>query len=100
MAEILTLAKDGALKTQIMYRANLSFAQLNEYLKLLTELKLLEIINANEKTIYKTTEKGIQYLQNYKEMVELLQSEKNKNNPKCNPPILWLKKTPYLNNHK
>ena len=29
LAEILAIAKNGYLKTQIMYRANLSFAQLN-----------------------------------------------------------------------
>ena len=32
IAEILVVAKDGSLKTQIMYRADLSLAQLNEYL--------------------------------------------------------------------
>jgi len=33
IAKILQTAKDGALKTPIMYKANLSFAQLNEYFK-------------------------------------------------------------------
>jgi len=32
IAEILVVAKDGSLKPQIMYRADLSLAQLNEYL--------------------------------------------------------------------
>jgi predicted transcriptional regulator len=32
IAEILVVTKDGSLKPQIMYRADLSLAQLNEYL--------------------------------------------------------------------
>ena len=32
IAEILVVAKDGSLKPQIMYRADIGFAQLNEYL--------------------------------------------------------------------
>jgi len=32
IAEILVVAKDGSLKPQIMYRADLSLPQLNEYL--------------------------------------------------------------------
>ena len=42
MAEILEIARNGCLKTQIMYRANLSFAQLNEYLGFLLEVELLK----------------------------------------------------------
>lgn len=66
---------DGALKTQMMYRANLSFAQLNEYLKLMEDLKLLEMLENQEKRIYKTTSKGMHYLQSYREIHELLKKE-------------------------
>jgi predicted transcriptional regulator len=79
MAEILDVAKEGVLKTQIMYRANLSFAQLNDYLSLLVELKLLETITNDKKTTYKTTKKGSKFLDNYKEIVLLLK----KNNEDC-----------------
>ena len=79
MAEILEVAIDGALKTQMMYRANLSFAQLNEYLKLLTDLKLLEILENNGRRIYKTTSKGMHYLQSYREIKELLKKEQSHN---------------------
>ena len=34
IAEILEIAREGTLKTQVMYRANLSFTQLNDYLGL------------------------------------------------------------------
>ncbi len=80
MAEILGVAKEGTLKTQIMYRANLSFAQLNEYLSLLLKLNLLETVKAADKNIYKTTEKGLRYLESYREIRELLKRENGKGN--------------------
>ncbi len=72
MAEILDVAREGVLKTQVMYRANLSFAQLNEYLSLLLDLDLLKTVSKSKKTLYKTTERGLRYLQSYGELRELL----------------------------
>ena len=72
MAEMLTIAKDGCLKTQIMYRANLSFAQLNEYLSVLTKMDLLKLQNENNKNIYRTTAKGDRYLEKYKDITDIL----------------------------
>jgi predicted transcriptional regulator len=96
LAEILDIAKEGSLKTQIMYRANLSFTQLNEYLDLLLSMKLVGLIEDKGKTIYKTTSKGLQYLQNYKEIIELLKNGNNNGKPdiKGGPPIYWVKRTP------
>jgi len=85
MAEVLGVTIDGALKTQIMYKANLSFAQLNEYLSLLLGLGLLKTNRKGQKTIYKTTRKGVRYLKNYEEIRALLGKEKE--NVKNNPPI-------------
>jgi len=93
ISEILTIAKDGSLKTQIMYRANLSFAQLNEYLSFLLKIKLLEVIQQNERTIYKTTVKGVKYLQNYEKIANLLRKEEE-NPVKINSPVFWLKRKP------
>ena len=91
IAEILVTAKDGSLKTQIMYRANLSFAQLNEYLNFLLKRELLKVNAENKKTFYKTTSKGVKYLENYEEISSLLR----KGNPvKANSPIFWLRRTP------
>jgi len=95
IAEILDIAKDGALKTQIMYKANLSFSQLNTYLKLLLETKLLEIVEKGGKNIYKTTKKGCEYMQSYKEVIETLNTNSNNNNSpriKGGPTIYWIKK--------
>jgi predicted transcriptional regulator len=72
LAEILNIAKGGSLKTQIMYRANLSFAQLNEYLNFLTKMEFLEIQNENRKDNYVTTSKGDRYLEKYTDLANLL----------------------------
>jgi predicted transcriptional regulator len=72
ISEILTIAKGGSLKTQIMYKANLSFAQLNEYLSFLLKIHLLEIQSEKGKKIYSTTFKGESYLEKYKDLADLL----------------------------
>jgi len=79
IAEILTIAKGGCLKTQIMYRANLSFAQLNEYLSFLIKMDLLKVKNENRRNMYKTTGKGEKYLEKYKDLANLLGN--NERNP-------------------
>ena len=72
ISEILVIAKDGRLKTQIMYRANLSFAQLNDYLDVLTKMGLLQVKKENRKTTYKTTDKGYRYLEKYTDISDFL----------------------------
>jgi predicted transcriptional regulator len=90
IAEILDIAKDGVLKTQIMYRANLSFTQLNDYLEFMLRVNLVERIVERDKEIYKATPKGLDFLQRYRELTELLKSENDngKNNVKVPPPHL------------
>lgn len=90
MAEMLEIAQEGALKTQIMYRANLSFTQLNNYLEFMLEIDLLEKVKHNNKDIYESTEKGLDFLQRYRQIAELLKNENDnpKNNVKIPPPHL------------
>ena len=59
-AQILQIAKEGAIKTRIMYGAYMSWNQLKEYLSALVEDGLLEFVREEQK--YKTTRKGIEYL--------------------------------------
>jgi len=92
MAEVLEIALEGVLKTQIMYKANLSFAQLNEYLHLLLDLKLLELSGNTEKKVYKTTPKGIHYLESYRKIRELLKKEEENNNPRNGNSSVYLVK--------
>ncbi|MGD0496506.1 MAG: winged helix-turn-helix domain-containing protein [Candidatus Bathyarchaeia archaeon] len=79
IAEILEIAKGGSLKTQIMYRANLSFTQLNDYLNFMLRISLLCKILENDRETYRATEKGVDFLQRYREITELLKSEEDNN---------------------
>ena len=92
IAEILEIAKDGPLKTQIMYRANLSFAQLNEYLKYMLKIQLLSKGVRNGKDVYNATEKGLDFLQRHSELTELLIDDENGKNGVKIPPQNLLKK--------
>jgi predicted transcriptional regulator len=94
IAEILEIAKDGTLKTQIMYRANLSFTQLNDYLGFMLKIYLLGRSRENEKEIYRATQKGLDFLQRYHEINVLLKTEEEvngKNGVKI-PPTHLLKR--------
>jgi predicted transcriptional regulator len=72
IAEIMAVAKEGRLKTQIMYGVNLSYSQINEYLSFLTEMGFLIVRVDNRKKVYETTAKGIQYIESYRKMSNLL----------------------------
>lgn len=74
LAVMLKTARDGVHKTQIMYAASLSTAQLTEYLSFLIRMGLLETSEKNERLIYKTTAKGKRYVKGYEEMKDLLLS--------------------------
>jgi predicted transcriptional regulator len=93
IAEILEIAREGTLKTQIMYKANLSFAQLNDYLKFMLKKGLLNKFHAKEKEVYAATEKGLDFLQRHSELAELLQEKENGKNGVKIPPQNLFKKT-------
>jgi len=61
-------SQERRLQNHILCGANLCFAQLDEYLSLLLEVGLLEAVNKGEKTIYKTTAKGLHYIQDHKKL--------------------------------
>ena len=68
IADILSVAREEAKKTQIVYNANLNFKRVDAYLHYLVGKGLIE----NTGGVYKTTEKGEEFLHNYKKMKELL----------------------------
>jgi len=94
IAEILEIAKEGTLKTQIMYKANLSFAQLTEYLKFMLKIKLIQKLNHQGKDVYIATDKGLDFLQRQCELTELLKTEEEKpKNGARIPPANLLRKS-------
>ena len=79
IAAILSVAKKGAGKTQIMYRANLSFKQLQKYMDFLMKKDLLSTNEDNRGTQYETTSKGYEFLHDYKKIKEILsETEENR----------------------
>jgi predicted transcriptional regulator len=69
VAEILKIARKGAKKTRIVYGANMNFKMLDEYLEKLTKAGLIANSEDNGGLI-KTTEKGVEYLQQFYSLQE------------------------------
>jgi len=70
VAMILEISSKGASKTKIMYKAYLSYSQLNRYLSFLIEDKLIEY--KLELELYTLTEKGERLLQVYKDLDDMI----------------------------
>jgi predicted transcriptional regulator len=79
IADILEMAREGVLKTNIMYRAGLNSIMLNKYLGLMTTAKLLEKVLLNGRVVFKTTKKGMEFLHYCYEITRLLETEDEKN---------------------
>jgi predicted transcriptional regulator len=70
--DILRVARKGAKKTQIVYQANLNFKIVKKYLMMLQENGLL---NSSERgKLFHTTDKGANFLEQYSELVGLINS--------------------------
>jgi predicted transcriptional regulator len=67
--EILKAAKNGVKKTKIMYKANLGFDQLKQYLNALKKENFI----TEESDIWKTTEKGLHAIEACKMCQRLLE---------------------------
>lgn len=72
MAEIIDTAKKGTSKTHIMFKANLSFSQLNQYLSVLCQSHLLEKFASNNREYYKATAKGLDFMEKQCQIINLL----------------------------
>ena len=66
MAGILEITKGVTLKTQIIYRANLSFTQLNVYLSFLLNNNLTTQTISEGKEGYRITENGVNFLHKHR----------------------------------
>jgi len=73
ISEILVLSKGGAKKTEILYRGNLSYTQLQSYLPFLLEKNILEehIVdnNGNLCKLYRITDKGSYLLEDIRRVL-------------------------------
>ena len=69
--DILELAEGGIRKTRLMYRLNLSFRAVNEYLSFLIQQGI--ITHTEKPRVYKLTKKGKQVLNNIKELQNILE---------------------------
>jgi len=75
MASILKETHKGARKTRIMYRCNLSHAQLKVYLKLLSGMGFIACHSekhSSELGLFKTTAKGLKFLDAYRTLKALM----------------------------
>ena len=73
ISEILTLSNNGAKKTELLYQGNFSYAQLQSYLSFLIDKEILEETvvpgNGSPTKFYKTTEKGLLFLQDVRKVL-------------------------------
>ena len=65
-ADLLNVARDGAIKTQLVYKANLNFKIIKKYITRLSEYGFLE----SERGQYITTDKGKRFITQYREVTE------------------------------
>jgi predicted transcriptional regulator len=73
MVSILDTCTRGANKTRIVYQVNLNFRTVNPYLSLLEEKGLIQVMD-DETTLYKTTSKGLDLIENFSNINKMLKS--------------------------
>jgi len=85
IAEILKTAVNGKIKTHIMYRAKLSYSQINEYLPMLVEKGFIEnakVTRGRKRvSVYRTTSKGLQFIENLESVNRLWTRSLSLNEP-------------------
>ena len=75
IADMLRLGEAG--KTEIMYSANMSYHQLQKYLKFLLELNLIDKVTVgNPMVTYRITKKGLRLLRSIDTILEILEMRK------------------------
>jgi predicted transcriptional regulator len=72
LADILNVSTSGIRKTHIMYKANLSYDQVNMYLAELIQRGFIVRDATDEGVLYRTTEGGRELLDFYNKMVDFL----------------------------
>ena len=77
LANLLSAARGGSLKTHLMYKANLSFVLATQYLTLLLEGGLIdEVLDEDmESKRYQTTPRGLKFLEVYEKLQVMVGNE-------------------------
>lgn len=70
--DILETALNGATKTEIVYKANLNFKQVQKFLDFLAKKGLISVVSSNRRKQYQTTEKGKEFVKRYRKIIELI----------------------------
>jgi predicted transcriptional regulator len=73
MGDMLALGTSGIRKTHIMYKANLSYEQVHLYLEELIGKRLISQDVTPDGIVYRTTENGREFLENFTPLMELLE---------------------------
>ena len=76
MGDVLSLATSGIRKTHIMYKANLSCEQVYLCLQELIRKRLVAQDVSPDGVLYRTTEKGREFLLYYTRLVDFLEKQK------------------------
>ncbi|MGD0954116.1 MAG: winged helix-turn-helix domain-containing protein [Methanotrichaceae archaeon] len=78
--QILGICIEGAYRRKIMHQANLNIRTVNLYIELLTGSGMIDANNENMQARYKTTDRGLELLDNYRQVQDmLLPDAENKN---------------------
>ncbi len=88
MGDVLALGTSGIRKTHIMYKANLSYEQVHLYLGELIGKRLIAQDVSPDGVIYRTTEKGREFLLYYTRLVEFLEEEKQEPEVEPSSPFI------------
>jgi predicted transcriptional regulator len=88
MGDVLALGTSGIRKTHIMYKANLSYEQVHLYLGELIGKRLIAQDVSPEGVIYRTTEKGREFLLYYTRLVEFLEEKKQEPEVEQSSPFI------------
>ena len=88
MGDVLALGTSGIRKTHIMYKANLSYEQVHLYLGELIGKRLIAQDVSPEGVIYRTTEKGREFLLYYTRLVQFLEEEKREPEVELSSPFI------------
>jgi predicted transcriptional regulator len=75
ISHVLEATNGGAIKIRIMHKALLSYKQMKEYVDFLVEKGLIEYNYQQEAQIFRTTEKGLQFLDTYNQIRNIIRED-------------------------